>query len=277
MVRLTHSWWSVPMLDKRWNVEDQIEKSMYINALSVAYAKASGAYITCHCDTFMYKWLKELPYDEIFVDLDDLKDKIKCDSTFMWAAGKFVALQNEPLGTIHIDFDVFIKSPLCLENMEYEGADFIFSHIEHANYDEQRVLRDVLQGIDMTPDFGCNVGIIGFNNENAKRDYIENYNSYLYSVDYKVGDDKDINADLILEQIFLFQMMNEYSSKYLIGDQRYEQTNTLQKRAVNMGFEHLLGRSKYSPYLMNKTKKRLLELFPDIYHKVENMDFSCAK
>ena len=56
-------------------------------------------------------------------------------------------------------------------------------------------------------------------------------------------------------------MMNEYSSKCLIGDQRYEQTNTLQKRAVNMGFEHLLGRSKYSPYLMNKTKKRLLELF----------------
>lgn len=273
MVRLTHSWWSVPMLDKRWNVEDQIEKSMYINALSVAYAKASGAYITCHCDSFMYKWLKELPYDEIFVDLDDLKDKMKCDPTFMWAAGKFVALEKEPLGTIHIDFDVFIKSPKCLEEMDFEGADFIFSHIEIADYEEQHSLANIITDVNMNTEFGCNVGIIGFMNENAKMDYINNYNSHL-DIDYKVGDDKDINADLILEQLYLYQMMNEYSSKTLIGDQRYEQTHTLQERAVNMGFEHLLGRSKYSPYLMKKTKKKLLDLFPDIYAKVANMDFS---
>lgn len=274
MVRLTHSWWSVPMLDKRWNVEDQIEKSMYINALSVAYAKSSGAYITCHCDSYMYEYLKELPYDEIFVDLDDLKDKIKCDSTFMWAAGKFVALENEPIGTIHIDFDVFIKSPKCLENMCFDGADFIFSHIENANYHEQHSLRDVLTGINMEPNFACNVGIIGFNNENAKRDYINNYNSYLYSIDYKVGNDKDINADLILEQLYLYNMLNEYTGRTLVGDQRCDQTISMQKRSIDIGFEHLLGRSKYSPYLMNKTKNTLKTLFPDIYAKVENMNFN---
>ena len=270
---LTHSWWSVPMLNDRWNIDDQIKKTMFINALSVVYAKLSGAHITCHCDSYMYEYLKELPYDAIFVDLDDLKDKIKCDPTFMWAAGKFVALDKEPLGTIHIDFDVFIKSPLCLEAMDFEGADFIFSHVEEAAYEEQKSLVNVLPTINMNTNYACNVGIIGFNNENAKRDYINNYNSYLFECDYKVGDDKDINADLILEQIYLYEMMNEYSSKTLIGDQRVNSIYECQSKAIEIGFEHLLGRSKYSPYLMRKTKEKLKELAPDIYNKVENMNF----
>ena len=123
-MRLTHSFWSKHSLENRWGIKNSFFSNIWIAALSCIYAKNSGNYITMHCDSYSYKYLKHFPYDEIYVDLDCLNN-IKSRSTVFWAAGKSIALEKEPLGTIHIDLDVFIKSDKCVKELNFNNYNLI--------------------------------------------------------------------------------------------------------------------------------------------------------
>lgn len=276
-IRVFHSWWSLPMRQGRWNKKNQIENTMYITALSVAYAKKNGAYIVCHCDSYMKPYLSELGYDEIIVDLDDIEheaNRARKDSVLMWAAGKFYALQNEPLGSVHIDFDVFLTKEETVKALDFHNFDILYSHIESsADYTERILLRDHIPTVDCDYDYAANVGVIGFNNQDAKDQYINHYMYYYTALDYDTKGDKDLNADLLLEQSYLLQMLESFTSTNIIGDQRTDSVYLMQRNAIDIGFEHLLGRCKYEPFVLNNVKKRLKRIAPDIYNKILQMTF----
>ena len=63
--------------------------NIWYYALSVAYAKRSGASIDLYTDTLGSKLLSDIPYDNIYVTLDDLPSDL---NPRFWAAGKMYAL-----------------------------------------------------------------------------------------------------------------------------------------------------------------------------------------
>lgn len=258
------------MRNERWfKSTEQIEMSLYMYALSVVYAKKHNLRITCHCDSFIYPYLKVLPYDEIYVDLDDLESKMAGDPVFMWAAGKAVALENEPLGTIHIDGDVFIKGEKCVKELNFDDYDMICSHIEESEYKEQKYLADYIPTVNMDYEFAANVGVIGFNNEEARKNYITHYNYYRDNLVFDTKGDKNASADLILEQLYLYQLSKKYSLKSLIGSQEKDSTIDIQNRCTEMGFEHLIGRVKFTPIIFKMVKKNLEALDKDLFNKLQ--------
>lgn len=276
-VRLCHTWWSLPMRQGRWNKPHQIEDSIYITALSVAYAKLNGAKIVCYCDSYIKPYLEKLGYDELFVELDGIENEMnpaRKDTVLMWAAGKFYALAKEPIGSVQIDFDVFLKKPESIEALDFHNYDILYSHIEPAiDYQERLILRDYIPTIDCNNEFAANVGVLGFNNQDAKDQYLNHYLYYYRSLDFDNNGDKDINADLLLEQIYLLQMLESYTSVNLIGDQRVNSVYDLQKNAMTIGYVHLFGRTKYTPYIINRVKKKLQEIAPEVYDEITKMEF----
>ena len=274
MVRLTHSFWTKPMLSNRWDIKDQLEKNLWITALSIIYAKKSGAYITMHTDSLGYEYLKHFPYDEIFCDLDDLENRMKCNPNNMWAASKSVALANEPIGTIHIDTDVMIKSPKCLEELKFDNYDAIIQHIEISGYKEQQALKKVMPNINMNLRYACNVGVLGFNNESLRKQYLDNYNYYLENLE--LNEDNYFSCDLILEQLYLYQLFTEQklNFKFLLGDLRVDIMGQILRKCNEIDYMHLIGEDKYRAPVIAKCKKYVEEMNPNLFEVVSSFQYN---
>ena len=114
-MRFVHSLWPSPSLNERWGFDAKtaIITNIWYYSLSVAYLKKLGQKIVLHTDNFGQECLNHIPYDEIYLTIENEVPKDICP--IMWACSKFYALKNEPLESIHIDGDVFIKSQKCLD------------------------------------------------------------------------------------------------------------------------------------------------------------------
>lgn len=273
-MNLTTSLWTNPMEQGRWNLEkeSQLKNTLMMCGLCVTYAKNNGAHITMHCDSSAAKHLENFGYDDIVVDLDNLEIK-KSSSTVMWAAGKFVALDSEPLGTIHIDNDVYLKSEKCIQNMEFSGYDFIIQNIENCSYDELEIFKNLIPTVDMDVKHACCVGIVGFNNRKLRDDYVSHYNYYKDNLEIDKNGNNHLNADLILEQVYLYNRMikDGYTCKMLIGDIRKNTLNQIQQKSYEMKFEHMLGPAKYTPFILKRSYKELKEINPKIYQYIDDL------
>ena len=93
-------------------IEESVKNSVYVAALSLKYAQNSGYYVVMYTDTYGYSLLKDLGYDEINTCLDEIPDSVVPYQFFAYP--KFFAGLKEPLGSLHIDFDVFLKKP-CVD------------------------------------------------------------------------------------------------------------------------------------------------------------------
>lgn len=276
-IRLTTSLWTTPMFEGRWNIDslNQFKNTLLMCALCVTYAKKNGAHITMHTDDKGYEILSKFGYDEIFSDLNELDNTIKTSSTVMWAGGKIIALENEPLGTIHIDNDVFITKSECIENMiERNTGDFIFQHVETTNYKEQKIFKDIITNTHINKDYACCVGIIGFNSEEARKIYIDNYRYWFNNLEFDKNGDNNINADLIVEQLFLYNMMDDmgFIGNDLIGDLRVETVFSVQRKSSQIGYKHYIGRVKHDPSVINMFRKDLKRLNPNLLEIIDNYD-----
>lgn len=273
-MRVTTSLWTTPMKNNRWDIDynTQFKNTILMCALCVEYAKRSGFYITMHTDSTGYEVLKELNYDEIYADLDILDEKIKTNPTILWAGGKAIALDKEPLRTIHIDNDVFLMKPDIIDEMDFGDADFIFQHVEVSEYKEKEIFRHILTNINMDKKFACCVGIIGFNSEKAKEQYLNNYKYWFDNLKFDKTSNYT-NADLILEQLYLYNMMDDmgYKGKALLGDLRSNEMWEISQKAIKMGYEHVIGYTKFDEYVLEGLNKRLKRLNPKIYEFVQSL------
>lgn len=208
--------------------------------LSVLYAINSGYDIVLHTDEKGAKIFKDLQYTDILCDLNDVQ---KAPGR-IYAHSKFAAYENIPLGDIHIDADVFIKKP-CLK----EFGDVIVQGIESI-YDERfgyfwnesvRVFFrcDYPIWASRKCEYMYNCGVIGFNNEKLKKEYIDSYWWMLNQYKTK-GVDAPSVPDIIIEQQFLYDICKYYDAKVTkVLD------NITFKHADDIGYQHLLGQSKH--------------------------------
>jgi hypothetical protein len=180
--------------------------------LSSIYAKKSGFSINLHTDSKGYEYLKMCPYDNIYVDLDD----IDLPAKKLYAAVKFKVMEKYPVGVIHIDGDVLLKNSNLIELLKFNEYDCIVQSVEAPpiygwGWDQTASVWDNCE----YPEWAnrkCkimyNCGVVGFNNKELKDEYFNTYWN-MYKQYLEKGIDKD-SIYFLLDRIFPMKKINYY-------------------------------------------------------------------
>lgn len=175
-MQLYQSFWTKPA-DKQFSLRENI----IFSALSCCYAKAAGYSLNLHTDYKGNELLKYLPYDNILIDLDNIDVSYQLQS-----AAKVLAYQNEPLGSIHIDNDIYLYK---YKDLSYDNFDIITqwghrdtisdNHMHYLKYVFKEVINDDWYNYNYT--FHC--GFVGFNNKQLLQEFTDDYfkTAYNYS------------------------------------------------------------------------------------------------
>lgn len=263
-IRLVHSFWSKPSFIDRYGMKGGglLAKNVWIAALSVLYAKQCGFEIVLHTDSVGKELFECLPYDEIYETLENIPDYI--DPHF-WAAPKVYAMREEPLGSIHIDIDVFIKKPEILDVPE---CDLFTQSYEVPCYSYRRAWNKigafVHHTIDGNLEKSLNCGVIGFRNQTLKDTYLDFYISKVEEISKKgvIFYNYD-TPDLVLEQCGLWEIAKDYNTIVLFNDCEESEEK------IRKGYQHLMTMSKYSDETIEKVKALVKSKDKQLYKNIE--------
>ena len=265
---IIQSLWTKPI-----NNAEHLRKTLFIAALSLAYAHKSGYKVYMHTDSKGYELLKKFGYDKLEKTLDAIPDTVP---TELFAAGKFFAMRAEGMvGCLHTDFDVFIKKPHLLDKFfEDERIDVVVQNEE--NYDIYCFHKDKIRPMHIlgyppatrpTWRGSLNTGVVGFNNTRLATKYMNTYFEALkmYSVEqfeaYKATDERaDMHFDFILEQVNLSYMSLGYNLLTLVPMMQPTEV------ANRIGYTHLLGGYKWSDEYQKQIKAALKKHDIKIYN-----------
>jgi hypothetical protein len=262
----------------RWYIEDQLKNNLWLFALSVAWVKKFGHEIVLHTDDLGKEIYGRLPYDEIYPTLDSLDVHER-----FWAAGKIYAQEAEPLHSVHIDGDVFLKKQAVYDIVGDRDADLIVQMIEGdlavscpgSCYGDNLKLVLPALGNDIPAEFNrrqnaaYNCGLVKFNDPDLKNRYIEGYKEMInncrrnQSFTKRILTDNNLCPDIILEQWWLKSVTDHYGYKVKTVLSGHD----INEAAVRIGYTHVIGTAKYS--LIPVVKERLLEIAPDLFTEVE--------
>ena len=274
-LRIFHTLWTKPLKEERTPV------TLLCYAISFHYAKQIGAEVALHTDTLGAEMLSFIPYDEVIIDLDNIPERI----TRFWAYGKLYATKQEPLGSVHIDGDVFLKNPSLAEyfcanhdllTQSEEGDDWRTDY----TYELSQAaigIKDIPNGLDLFYPRSYNCGVVQFNNAELKKKYLDTYfktvelslsdptyENRIAKIIDRFGDKGSIIPDIITEQQFLHEIAREYiTDTILTGDIRTD--------ALSKGYTHLCTAAKYE---MKQDIERMLgELDQKLLNKVKHSKF----
>lgn len=270
---IVQSIWTKPIKNK-----ERLQKTLYIAALSLAYAQRSGYKVNMHTDSYGVKLMKDFGYDKLVPTLDFIPDTVPME---LFAAGKFFALNVEGrVGKIHTDIDVFIKQPHLLDAFyENKGIDVICQNEEDYKrlcFHEDKIRPMCVLGypVGTRPDWqgSLNTGIIGFNNKKLADKYILNYfealGMYTQSKfnDYMKKDERAcMYFDFILEQVNLSYMSIGYNLRTIVPMQNPSVV------ADMIGYQHLQGGKKWSDFDQDKIRTLLRRIRPMLYVQVKKV------
>jgi hypothetical protein len=276
---LVHSAWTKPMRN-RWYINDQIKSNTWLYALSVHYAKKVGANIVLHTDADGERIFGCLPYDNIYRTLDPLN---KCTHHRLWASGKMIAHENSPLGCIHIDGDVFIKTEKALAAITLIDEDVVVQSVEclNDNYisdcynDNLNIVRKCVDNdtmrLIMQYRGAYNTGVFGFGSENMKHEYLGNYwdtaNKLCCNQQFvqEMDNNENLCPDIIVEQMHIYALCKKYNAitKFVLCER-----DNMQEKANEIGYTHVIGKEKYNR--IDEVKNRLQQENPELFWRVLN-------
>lgn len=246
-----------------------LKVNIYCFTLSCIYAKQSGFDIVLHTDEKGAELLKHAPYDKIIVDLEYCQ--LPKEKIFAWS--KFKAMQNEEPGTIHIDGDVFLKNSILKEIFIFDDCDVIVQNPEIIGYEQWYGWDDSVISFAKCeyPHFlprECNAmyncGVIGFKDKYIRDEYTKWYNYLIDQYNVK-GVIIDSVPDLVAEQQLLYHFCKYKNLKV----KEVIDYKNLQASANKIGYQHLLGKSKYKCF--DKVKETLKAMNKEIFNKLEGM------
>lgn len=274
-IRIFHTLWTKPMR------EDRISVTLLCYAISFHYAKQLGAEVVLHTDSFGAELLSFIPYDEVYIDLDNIPQ----DITRFWAYGKLYATSREPLGSVHIDGDVFLKNPALID---YFKGDFdLVTQSEEG--DEWRtdytyelsqtalLIEDLPHNLHLFYDKSYNCGVVQFNNKSLKKIYLDTYfdtvKRSLEDAAYpgrekrikeRFGKYGSIIPDIIVEQQFLHELAQGYTTNTILnGD--------VCQDGIRKGYTHLCTAAKYE--MQKELEQMLRELNPAILKQIRKIPY----
>lgn len=290
---IIHSCWTAPMTSEgrlRWNITNQIETNLWLYGYSVDYLQRLNQRIDLFTDSYGATVFDCLPYNNIYTTLDELNDKV---NERFWSAGKIKALEQAPLGTIHIDGDVFLKKHEVLKALELTGHDCVVQMAERmsvfmASYADVlpmfiEAVGNEVEGFRYNLKEALNAGVLGFNNKQMKDDFINGYWSILNSCQGSkmfmetLASDKEkrIEPNVVAEQYFLKSLAETkgYKIKHLLNltsNNFNDDWQTMNQQAEALGFAHAWGSSKYRiiPTIKENLKQRNHALYQAICNKI---------
>lgn len=237
--------------------------------LSYLYCRKIGLDITLHTDNVGKDILDYIPYKNIYTTLENI-DRF---NEKLYAYPKIHIIEREPLGTLHIDGDVFLKKESIKELLDFKDYDVIVQSYEDKTkfgylYDESiSAFEKVDFPLWASKSCECmyNTGILGFNNEDIRRKFVYAYEKTARA--YNKDGNKLIKQcpDIIIEQKFLYDLTQYFKSnvKTLLNyDNIYE-------HAKEIGYTHVLSRNSKIKNL-SKMIDRIYELDNDIYMALKN-------
>ena len=264
-----HSLWTAPMQsDKR-----KLEVTALTYALSVAYLKRLGCSINLHTDSLGKKLLDGIGYDNIYLSAEEIPTSI---SPKIFAYPKSIALEKEPIGTVHIDGDVFIKTEECLNRIFNHDCECVVqsceTHLPWVLGAKSFMMPFLNENLLSTgeklkiEDYDYNTGVIGFFNEELKNLFISNYQElakklskyeYLYLV--KNEDGKFDCPDFVIEQQLISYLIRNRKVRCVLPVDSIPYMSERNELAKQIGYTHLLGPTKYDVEVIDKVKGRLEE------------------
>lgn len=246
---IIHSFYSLKCCDK-----DLFLQSCYF-ILSCLYMKQIGGNISIHTDDKFASLMDGCPYDNIYVDLNDCYEAPRK----FFAYAKLISLAKEPLGTIHIDGDVFLKKEGILDMLDFNDYDCITQHLELREFCTCPDVWDASSDYFIKIDYPyymqrfCskmyNCGVLGFNNEKLFKEWYDNYFKMLDDfVCHSNGSNKGI-PDIIIEQQSLTDLCDYkgYKAKTLFPSDNIAKINYL---ANEIGYQHTVGHAKSDDIVM---------------------------
>ena len=268
-IKLCHSLSSRPIKKALLNGNTKAFVQYWYTAWSVLSAKANIP--TCkfnlHTDDTGAELLEGLPYNNIIVDLNDLDTHLN-----LFASAKYIALQKEDIGRIHIDGDVILDNPLAIEMLNYEMCDIIVQNYESTYGRELSFIKPIIPRAEEyfgKGAFCC--GILGFNKQEAKEKFIESYfafanilKSHSDIIDKINKYQPDVIFDLLFEQANLYTLClnNKYTVKRLC--RRFNDIFELR----HFGINHYISKIKYLEENIAKCKAAVKEMSPEIYERL---------
>lgn len=229
--------------------KESLSLQLDLAALSLYYAHRSGYKVHMHTDSVGMELLKDYGYDSLLPTLDEIPSDIP-ESIF--AYGKILALEHEPIGAVHTDLDVFIKKPLLDEFFEDKNIDVVLQCEEISIQDDiYERLRTFFREYGYPPELAvdhtlpANVGVIGFNNQHLRDEYIRRYKA---CAEYYKGTSERL-MDLFFEQVNVHYLVEHYGYRawYILGQIGYHHMDGVCDFCDRIGYQHLQGGGKYNP------------------------------
>jgi len=276
---IIQSLWTKPILQGEkplaWQ-KARMRETLFLAALSLAYAHRSGYKVHMHTDSKGAELLKGFGYEKLQTTLDRIPDTVP---TELFAAGKFYALLAEGVtGKVHVDIDVLLKKPGVLERFYSDKRVDAVCQMEEdmslVRHDDKIKHMYVLgYPVFTRPDWrgSMNTGVVGFNNYILAMSYMRNYSEALdmytaerfeaYRAEMRAAKQQEPNLhfDFVLEQIALSHMSLGYNVQTLVP------TKSPSFVADKIGYQHLQGSGKWSSGTQNKIKSKLRKLDPKLY------------
>lgn len=258
------------LLQQRYDTSplQQLAGNICYAALSVAYLKRHNVPIALHTDTIGKLLFGFLPYDEIITSLDAIPYSIH---PRFWAAGKVWAMEAEGVGSVHIDIDVFIKTPELAEKILTDTSDAIVQNYESGEWNSREAERMkpiaaqlADKGIASDSLYAFNTGTIGINNQQLLEEYSKRYKFIATLASRKLADnlseDNSAIPDLVAEQANFLQCCRQMgmSVTELLPPFGSDYTHNVDK-----GYQHVLGCKKYQ--MLPTCLAVLKAVNPDIY------------
>lgn len=268
-MHLIHSFWTKAYAQGRWGIEPNLAADLYCFALSAVLAQKYRGHIELVTDDFGASLLRDIPYDKVHRNLNDL-DHV--DPRF-WTAGKVYALSTRRKPTMHIDGDVFFLDDKCVYRLE--GKWDVMVQMKEAGNHYSTTYPPIFKELDKYVDifdfnrynFAYNTGILGVQNMDFIHQYSFSYFNYISQLEIagvEINPQHDINV--ALEQSLLTTMSqdsNLHVKEMLTGKEMA--SPGLFESADELGFCHLWGGTKYSAYWQGKVKRRLQKEAPDLF------------
>lgn len=268
-IRFIHSFSTRPIKINCYDISGikRMITQIWYFSLSVAYLKKLGATIVLHTDSLGKKLLSHIPYDEIYLTLDNYDREV---NPRFWAAGKFLAIKNEKPPFIHIDGDVFIKSKKLIDILEDKvlNNDLLVQSNDPAkmysletpmfNSEEEFCKKHFClpDGRD-----AYNTGLLGINSEEVRDTICKNYNEIVKYFSKKYSSTLEVEIyntpDLIAEQKMIKNLSEtkQYKTDILL--------NNL-KDAIDIDYQHVYTSSKIQHVDLCKETLKIID--KDLYN-----------
>lgn len=224
--------------------------------LSCLYIKHIGGNISIHTDDKFANLIEDCPYDNIYLDMNNCYDAPKV----FFAYPKLLSLAKEPLGTIHIDGDVFLKKKELLKTIDFKDYDCIVQHLESREFitwahvwdKSSKHFDNIEYPYYMKRFFNkmYNCGVLGFNNEDLFNEW---YDNYFRMLDSYISHSNDLNIggvpDIVIEQQSLTELCEykKYKVKTILP---YGDNISTAIFANEIGYQHSAGVTKSEDIIM---------------------------